>query len=64
MIILITIAIVTLWTVGSIWYAFIHLGDKNHQGKDPWYIWLLGAPVLAIAWVLGKIIWLKRKLRG
>ncbi len=64
MTILITIAIITLWTISSIWYTFMHLGDKNHAGPDPWYIWVLGAPVLAIAWALGHVIRLKRKLRG
>ena len=64
MIILAVIAIVTVWTVSSIWYAFCHLGDKNRPGRDPWYIWVLAAPVLAIASVIGFFIRLRRQFRG
>ncbi len=56
MIILTIITIITVWTVGGIWYAFCHLGDKNHTKRDPWYIWLLCAPALALAYVIGAIL--------
>lgn len=64
MIILTVIAVVTVWTVAGIWYAFCHLGDKNRPGRDPWYIWVLYAPVLAIAYMIGSITRLRRRFRG
>lgn len=64
MIILAVISVVTVWTVSSIWYAFCHLGDKNKPDLDPWYIWVLGAPVLAIACLIGTVRWLIEKIRG
>ena len=64
MIILSIIVIVTVWTVAGIWYAFCYLGDKNRPGRDPWYIWVLGAPVLAIVYVIGFFTWLRRRFCG
>lgn len=64
MIILAVIAVVTVWTVSSIWYAFCHLGDKNRTDPDPWYIWVLAAPMLTIAYAIGLFTRLCRRLRG
>lgn len=60
MIILAVIVIVTV----CIWYTFCHLGDKNRPGRDPWYIWVLAAPVLAIASAIGFFVRLRRRFRG
>ena len=53
-----------LWTALSIWWFVKNLGNK-HGGPDPWYIWVLGAPVLLIALVFGNIghfVWLVKMI--
>jgi hypothetical protein len=49
-----------IWTVGSIAYFVSRLGETGH-GKDPWYVWAFGAPVLLIAVICGWFV--SRSLR-
>jgi len=50
-----------LWTIASVWYFLSHLGDKHNQDKDPWYMWVLGSPMLLIAVVVGLTTRFTRK---
>lgn len=46
-----------LWTVAGIWRFFISLNELGKIGNDPdpWYEWVIAAPILLIAWIVGRL---------
>jgi hypothetical protein len=42
-----------VWSILSIIYVITHLGDKTNPDPDPWYIWVLGMPVLILSFCYG-----------
>jgi hypothetical protein len=50
-----------LWTVVSVWWFFYNLPNKNKPGR--WYQWIFAPPCLAIAFIVGKVIKFRSKLK-
>lgn len=49
------LAFMLVWTAGAVWWFIRDFGNKHKPKGDPWYIWVLGAPLLPIAMIFGLI---------
>lgn len=58
-----TITGLIIWTILSIWYVVVTLGDKTRKvhGWRKVAEWILSPPMLLIASVWGYVSWRKRK---
>lgn len=58
---MISILIIVSWTIASIWYTILNLGNKNKTSL--WWEWVIAVPMLIIAYTFAGITKLMKKYK-
>lgn len=52
-------AALLVWTVAGIWWFIANIGNK-HGGPDPWWVYVLSAPLMLLIYIVTAPMYIKR----